>query len=115
MDIGLEAPVVYLKAIDPSTLGRDSFINSRARDWGYMALLTITETRLREDRKTMPPFICRCKIVQNKLIFCTLHKEAETLLAVCDYLHKFIRDVSWVRSKTKSSSGNRVALFKQRH
>jgi len=40
-----------------------------------------------------PAFICRCKIVQNKIVFCTLHKQAETLLAVCGYLQNFIRDV----------------------
>ena len=40
-----------------------------------------------------PAFICRCKIVQSKIVFCTLHKQAETLLAVCDYLQNFIRDV----------------------
>ena len=34
-----------------------------------------------------------CKIVQNKIVFCTLHKQAEKLLAVCNYLQKFIRDV----------------------
>ena len=36
--------------------------------------------------KFKPAFICRCKIVQNKVAFCTLHKQGETLLAVCDYL-----------------------------
>jgi len=46
-----------------------------------------------------PPFICRCKIVQNKIVFCTLHKQAETLLAVCDYLQKFIRDVKLGETK----------------
>ena len=38
-----------------------------------------------------PAFICRCKIVQNRIVFCTLHKQAETLLAVCGYLQNFIR------------------------
>jgi len=46
-----------------------------------------------------PPFIRRCKIVQNKIVFCTLHKQAETLLAVCDYLQKFIRDVKLGETK----------------
>jgi hypothetical protein len=46
-----------------------------------------------------PAFICRCKIVQNKIVFCTLHKQAETLLAVCDYLQKFIRDVKLGETK----------------
>ena len=40
-----------------------------------------------------PAIICRCKIVQGKIVFCTLHKQTETLLAVCDYLQKFIRDI----------------------
>jgi hypothetical protein len=43
--------------------------------------------------EAMPAIICRCKIVQNKIVFCTLHKQAETLLAVCGYLRTFIRDV----------------------
>jgi len=46
-----------------------------------------------------PAFICRCKIVQNKVVFCTLHKQAETLLAVCDYLQKFISDVKLGETK----------------
>ena len=46
-----------------------------------------------------PAFICRCKIVQNKIVFCTLHKQAETLLTVCDYLQKFIRDVKLGETK----------------
>jgi hypothetical protein len=37
--------------------------------------------------------ICRCKIVGNKILVCTLHKEAETLLVVCDYLKSFIGKV----------------------
>ena len=43
--------------------------------------------------------ICRCKIVQNKIVLCTLHKQAETLLAVCDYLQTFIRDVKLGETK----------------
>jgi hypothetical protein len=37
-----------------------------------------------------PTNICRCKIVGNKIVFCGLHKEAETLLAVCDYLRNYM-------------------------
>jgi hypothetical protein len=48
-----------------------------------------------------PAFICRCKIVQNNIVFCTLHKQAETLLAVCDYLQKFISDVKLGETKDK--------------
>jgi hypothetical protein len=40
-----------------------------------------------------PAILCRCKIVQNKIVFCTLHKQAERCWRVCDYLRKFIRDV----------------------
>ena len=46
-----------------------------------------------------PAFICRCKIVQNRIVFCTLRKQAGTLLAVCDYLQKFIRDVKLGETK----------------
>jgi hypothetical protein len=47
------------------------------------------------------------QVVQNKIVFCTLHKQAETLLAVCDYLQKFIRDETkdeiFVREIVKSA------------
>jgi hypothetical protein len=46
-----------------------------------------------------PSILCRCKVVQNKIVFCTLHKQAETLLAVCDYLQKFIGDVKLGETK----------------
>ena len=46
-----------------------------------------------------PAFICCCKIVQNRIVFCTLHKQAETLMAVCDYLQKIIRDVKLGETK----------------
>ena len=61
-----------------------------------------------------PAFICRCKIVQNKIVFCTLHKQAETLLAVCDYLQKFIRDVKLRETKGRDfRQGDSVALFEK--
>jgi len=53
-----------------------------------------------------PAFICRCKIVQNKIVFCTLHKQAETLLAVCGYLQKFIRDVKLGETAYSAQSGH---------
>ena len=43
--------------------------------------------------------ICRCKIVGNKILFCTLHKEAETLLVVCDCLKSFIGKVKLGETK----------------
>ena len=48
-----------------------------------------------------PAIICRCNIVQNKIVFCTLHKQAETLLAVCDYLQKFIRGIKLGETKNE--------------
>jgi hypothetical protein len=53
-----------------------------------------------------PAFICRCKIVQNKIVFSTLHKQAEMLLAVCDYLQKFIRNVKLDDHQVKAVTFN---------
>lgn len=35
----------------------------------------------------------RCKIVGGRIVFCPLHEEAESLLALCQYLRRFIADV----------------------
>ena len=46
-----------------------------------------------------PAMICYCKIVGDKIVFCALHKKAKTLLAVCDYMHKFFLDVKMGETK----------------
>jgi hypothetical protein len=37
--------------------------------------------------------ICRCKIVENKIVFCALHEHAEALLAACHYARQFLRSL----------------------
>jgi hypothetical protein len=46
-----------------------------------------------------PAMLCYCKIVGDKIVFCALHKKAETLLVVCDYLHKFFLRVKMGETK----------------
>lgn len=46
-----------------------------------------------------PPIICGCKIVQDKTVFCAVHKQAEKLLVVCEYLRNFISDVKLGETK----------------
>ena len=44
-----------------------------------------------------PPFLCQCRIVDEKIAFCHLHREAETLFEVCCYLGDFLKTVKVVR------------------
>ena len=48
-----------------------------------------------------PPIICGCKIVQNKIVFCVVHKQAEKLLVVCEYLWNIISDGKLGETKDK--------------
>ena len=41
----------------------------------------------------IPPINCYCTIAQDKIVFCPLHREAETMLAMCEYLRKFLASV----------------------
>ena len=41
----------------------------------------------------MPRIICRCAVVGQRIVFCPLHEEAESLLAACQYLRSFIADI----------------------
>ena len=41
----------------------------------------------------IPSFKCECRIVGDKIAFCRLHEQAESLLAACDYLRKLISKV----------------------
>ena len=41
----------------------------------------------------IPAIKCSCEIAQDKIVFCPLHREAETMLAMCDYLRKFLATV----------------------
>ena|SRR5215471_891228 len=53
-----------------------------------------------------PPIICGCKIVQNKIVFCVVHKQAEKLLVVCEYLWNIISDGKLSETKDRVESAN---------
>jgi hypothetical protein len=53
-------------------------------DFGTVLEITVAAT---------PSIKCYCKIAQDKIVFCPLHREAETMLAICDYLRKFLASV----------------------
>ena len=38
--------------------------------------------------------MCRCQVVKNKIAFCQLHAQAESLLSACEYLRKVISTVT---------------------
>jgi hypothetical protein len=40
--------------------------------------------------KIPAPLTCRCAIVNNKIQFCALHENAQTLLDTCEYMKKFL-------------------------
>ena len=40
--------------------------------------------------EAIPPVICSCKVVDEKVQFCPLHDNAERLLAACEYVRKFL-------------------------
>jgi hypothetical protein len=40
--------------------------------------------------EAIPPVICSCKVVDQKVQFCALHENAERLLAACEYVRKFL-------------------------
>jgi hypothetical protein len=41
---------------------------------------------------TAPPS-CACKILGDKIVFCSLHESAERLLAACEYARKFLANL----------------------
>jgi hypothetical protein len=43
-----------------------------------------------------------CRIIDNKIVFCPLHKEAETVLAVCDYLRNFLMGLKVAEQKDQN-------------
>jgi hypothetical protein len=40
--------------------------------------------------EAIPPIVCSCKIVNERLQFCALHENAQRLLAACEYVRKFL-------------------------
>jgi hypothetical protein len=48
------------------------------------------------------PTNCTCKVVDNRIIFCPLHEGADGLLAACEYLRTFLRDVTLAEQKDQN-------------
>jgi hypothetical protein len=46
--------------------------------------------------------ICRCKIIKNRIVFCALHESAERLLATCDHLRKFLKNLKVAEQKDEN-------------
>ena len=42
---------------------------------------------------------CSCRIVDEAMVFCPLHSHAESLLEVCEYLHKFLTTAKLARQE----------------
>jgi hypothetical protein len=61
------------------------------------------------------PVICRCKIVGNRLVFCPLHESAEGLLAACEHLRKFLRDVRLAEEKDRNMLREVILLHLDGH
>jgi hypothetical protein len=49
--------------------------------------------------ETIPPVICSCKVVDEKVEFCALHDNAERLLAACEYMRKFLSTLAVSRQE----------------
>jgi hypothetical protein len=47
--------------------------------------------------ETVPPVVCGCKAVDEKVQFCALHDNAERLLAACEYVRKFLSTLAGSR------------------
>jgi hypothetical protein len=58
--------------------------------------------------KVAAPITCRCTIVVNKIQFCALHENAQTLLDTCEYVRKFL--ASRTLSKTNRDVTQRAIL-----
>jgi hypothetical protein len=46
--------------------------------------------------------LCRCKIVKDRIVFCGLHESAERLLATCDHLRKFLKNLKVAEQKDEN-------------
>jgi hypothetical protein len=46
--------------------------------------------------------ICACKIVKDRIVFCALHESAERLLAACDHLRKFLKNLKVAEQKDEN-------------
>lgn len=47
--------------------------------------------------ESIPPVLCSCKVVDEKLQFCALHDNAQQLLAACEYVRKFLTTLAVAR------------------
>jgi hypothetical protein len=49
-----------------------------------------------------PSIKCECRVVGDKIEFCPLHEEAESLLEACRYLRKLISTVELARPEQEN-------------
>jgi len=49
--------------------------------------------------EAIPPVLCSCKVVDDKLQFCALHDNAQQLLAACEYVRKFLTTFTAARQE----------------
>jgi hypothetical protein len=49
--------------------------------------------------EAIPPVLCSCKVVDEKLQFCALHENAQQLLAACEYVRKFLTTLTATRQE----------------
>jgi hypothetical protein len=49
--------------------------------------------------------ICRCKIVKDRIVFCALYESAERLLATCDHLRTFLKNLKAAEQKDENMIG----------
>lgn len=72
-----------------SVSGQGSRRNQGKKERQFLASGAVLEIAV----AAIPPIKCYCTIVQDKIVFCPLHREAETMLAMCEYLRKFLASV----------------------
>ena len=58
--------------------------------------------------------ICRCKIVEDRIAFCPLHESAERLLATCDHLRKFLKNLKVAEQKDENMIGEAILPYLDR-
>jgi hypothetical protein len=45
---------------------------------------------------------CSCRIEDEVILFCPLHAQAESLLEICEYLHKFLTTAKLARHEDQN-------------
>jgi hypothetical protein len=49
--------------------------------------------------EAIPPVLCSCKVVEERLRFCALHENAQRLLVACEYVRKFLTNLTVARQE----------------